>query len=281
LKIVAATPGESQVDNINMIMLSHNRISGRSDVGEGLLKVVKELVYVHSSQHYSNDYSHQSVLLTTYVEVIRELRNIRAVDAWMIEKKDELVWLEQYLQPDTTFSDRCESGRRDDALHHGAYDQQYSDSDLNGIHESDDDDDDDSRFEDRYTSGSHGVVLVEGAGISQVNGVYTCTGTWDNVDLFTKSDIWEGFNQTFSLFRCRLSDNTKRWYISIVPKSNNPGTSFDIDFYYQVATGNAREVPGMLNWVSARGSEADPPPIVKYQSDVVPSDHDSVEECDQ
>jgi len=279
LKIVAASPGESQLENINMIMLSRNKISGRNEIGEGLLQVAKELVYIHSSQHYSNEYSHQSVLLTTYIEVIKELRNIRAVDAWMTVKKDELMWLEQYLQPDTTISDRCESSRRDDALHHGSYDQQYSDSDLNGIHESDDEDDD-SRFEDAYTGVSNGFVLVEGAGISQVNGTYACTGTWDNVDLFTKNDIWEGRNQTFSLFRCRLSDNTKRWYISIVPMNNNPGTSFDIDFYYQLATGNAREVPGMMNWVSAR-SEADPPPIVKFQSEVVHSDHDSAEECDQ
>lgn len=262
-----------------MIMLSRNRISGRNDVGEGLLKVAKELVYIQSSQHYSNEYSHQSVLLTTYIEVINELRKIRAVDAWMTEKKDELVWLEQYLQPDTTISDRSESSRRDDALHHGAYDQQYSDSDLNGLNESDDDDD--SRFEDAYNTVPQGVVIVEGAGISQVNGTYTSAGMWDNVDLFTKTDCWEGVNQTFSLFRCRLSDNSKRWYISIVPENNNPGTSSDTDFYYQLATGNAREVPGMLNWVSARGSEADPPPIVKYQSDMGHSDHDSAEECDQ
>jgi ubiquitin carboxyl-terminal hydrolase 9/24 len=262
-------------------MLSRNKVGGRNDIGEGLLLIAKELIYVQRSQHYTSEYSPQSVLLTVYIEVINELRKIRAVDAWMTERKEELNWLEQYLQPDTMTTDRSDSNnRRDGVLHHASYDQQYSDSDLNGIHDSDDDDED-SRFEDSYTAVANGIVSVQGAGTSQVNGLYTCTATCDNVDLYRMNGIWNGREETFSLFRCRLSDNSKRWYISIVPKNKNPGTSLDIDFYYQPATGHAREVPAMLNWVSAGDFGQDPPPVVKYQSDLGQSDHESAHDCEQ
>jgi len=75
--------------------------------------------------------------------------------------------------------------------------------------------------------------------------------------------VWENIEQKFGLFRCRLSDNSKRWYISIVPKNNNPGTSKDIDFYFQVATGEATELPGMSHWALARGPEVDPSPTLR------------------
>ena len=253
-------------------MLSNDRVNPRKDIGEGLLVVAKYLVMARSSQSYSTEYSHESLLLDTYIEVITELRKLQAVEQWMAANKEEWNWLEQWLQPDAIVSNRADYSGRDGAARPGDYDQ--SDSDLNGGLNESDEEDDDSHLGD-------GVVQVEGAGISQVNGIYTRVRAWDNVDLFTKTALWENGEHTFSLFRCPLSDKSKRWYISIVPKNNNPGTSKDIDFYFQVASGEAREIPGGSNWASARGPEAEPSPTVRYQKEIGQSDFEGAEDCEQ
>ena len=260
-------------------MLSKEKVG--KDVGGGLLVAAGELVMARNSQTYSNDYSSDSVLLDTYIEVITELRKIKAVDEWMNENKSAWSWLEQWLRPDSSVgADRLDLSRRDGVSRRVEFDQNHSDSDINNIHESDEDDDD-SRFEatiDSYNSISNGMLQVSGAGIAQVNGIYTRTDSWDNVDLYTKSGLWEDKEEVFSLFRCRLSDNSKRWYISIIPRNNNPGTSKDIDFYLAPATGDAREVPHKYVWMSAsrEGSDIDfdPPPSVVWKQDIGLSDTD-------
>lgn len=272
LKVLASVEGDDQQTHINNIMLSNDRVNARKNIGEGLLIVAKDLAMARSTQNYSTEYSHESLLLDTYIEVISGLKKLQAVENWMAENKEAWSWLEQWLHPDAVVSDRADYSRRDGAVRQGGYDQ--SDSDLNGGLNDSDDDDDDSHFED-------GIVQVEGAGIIQINGIYTWNSTWDSVDLFTKTAVWENTEQTFSLFRCRLSDNSKRWYISIVPKNNNPGTSKDIDFYFQVASGEAREVPGLSQWASATGPEADPSPTVQYQKEIGQSDFEAADDCEQ
>lgn len=257
-------------------MQSNDRISQNKNIGGGLLVVAKDLAMTRSHQQYNNDYSHDSVLLEIYIEAINELKKVRAVDDWMTANKEAWSWLDQWLRPDSgNCSDRSDRSRRDGAVRQSGFDQTHSDSDLNGINESDDEDDD-SRFEamDSYNTSPNGVLQVQGAGITQVNGIYTQSSTWDNVALYTKEGIWEGANEVFSLFRCRLSDNSKRWYISIIPRNNNPGTSKDIDFYMSSADGALREVPHNYMWLSARGKDSDPPPSVVWKQEIGLSDNE-------
>jgi len=277
LKIVAAIPGDMQKERINTIMQSNERISQSKHIGGGLLIVAKDLAMNRSSQHYGNEYSHDSVLLDIYVEVINDLRKVKAVDEWMNENKEAWSWLEQWLRPESgNASDRSDRSRRDGTARQGRFDQPQSDSDLNGINESDEEDDDDSRFEatcmESYSSMPGGVLQVEGAGVSEVNGIYTRTSSWDNVDLYSKNGIYEGKEETFSLFRCRLNDNSKRWYISITPRNNNPGTRKDIDFYMTEANGNEREVPHNYSWSLASTKEGDTPPTVVWKQEIGLSD---------
>jgi ubiquitin carboxyl-terminal hydrolase 9/24 len=279
LKIVAAIPGGTQKERIDTIMHSTERVNPRKDIGCGLLIVAKDLAMSRSSQTYSTEYSQESMLLDVYVETITELRNLQAVEKWMTENKLHWSWLEQWLRPDAGNSTDRGDSRRDGAIRHGqsGFDQQHSDSDINGgLNESDEEDDDDSRFEgiSSYNSVSSGVIQVHGAGLTQVNGIYTRTGSWDGVDLYTKSGIWDDKEEVFSLFRCRLSDNSKRWYISIIPRNNNPGTSKDVDFYMATANSDAREIPHNYSWTSARGTDGNPAPSVIWKQEIGISDNE-------
>merc|ERR1739844_291472 len=103
--------------------------------------------------------------------------------------------------------------------------------------------------------------------MNEINGIYRSRRRFDDVPRFTKTGLWEGRKQEFTLFRCVLSDQSRRWYISIIPQDQKPGTNKDIDFYLCPATGNANEVPHGCLWQLAReGSSLDPPPTVEWRS---------------
>ena len=53
------------------------------------------------------------------------------------------------------------------------------------------------------------VMMVEGCGVEEINGVYTKAGRYDGVAKYTKSAHYNGKDEEFTLFRCKLSDNTK------------------------------------------------------------------------
>merc|ERR1712008_367456 len=94
--------------------------------------------------------------------------------------------------------------------------------------------------------------------------------------------IWNSHDETFSLFRCRLSDNTRRWYISIVPKNIQPGTNKDSDFYYGAATGDQSELPDTVMWVTAKENGKDPAPNVTYKCDPISdSGEDPIDQGDR
>jgi hypothetical protein len=74
-------------------------------------------------------------------------------------------------------------------------------------------------------------VIVQGAGLDVINGVYVRDGIVDGAGRYVKKAIWNGVEDTFSLFRCNVSNNTQHWFISIVPVGAQPGTNADTDFY--------------------------------------------------
>ena len=53
------------------------------------------------------------------------------------------------------------------------------------------------------------VMKVEGCGVEEINGVYAKAGRYDGVAKYTKSAHYNGKDEEFTLFRCKLSDNTK------------------------------------------------------------------------
>lgn len=277
-------------------MRCNEKVEPRKDVGCGLLTVAKELCMPRNSHHYNADYPHDSASLEMYVDTIKELRKLRAVEDWLFENKSHWDWLERWLRGDPgRSSDRSDFNRRDGIVNHSRAYENHSDSDLNGdinaSDEDDEDEDDDSRFDAFSPVGaSGGILTVRGAGANQVNGIYTCNGKFDGVDLYIKSGNWQGNQVTFTLFRCRLSDNTKRWYISIIPENNTPGTSKDMDFYMASASCGMTEIPHEYQWMTNKAFGIDPPPVVEWkQTDVSltsddnedPVQGDNMEENDQ
>jgi len=81
-----------------------------------------------------------------------------------VEEENITEWLESVGKPDAVVSDRADYSRRDGAACPGDHDE--SNSDLNGSLNESDEEDDDSHLGDGVL-----VVQVEGAGISQVNGI--------------------------------------------------------------------------------------------------------------
>ena len=110
-------------------------------------------------------------------------------------------------------------------------------------------------------------IIVQGAGEPAVNGTYRLLNSFDNVCKYMKEGSWQGREHMFSLFWCKLSNNSRRWYISIVPLNLVPGTNKDTDFYSVLATGEENETPPERNWTTAKDHGLDPPPICTTQLD--------------
>ena len=89
-------------------------------------------------------------------------------------------------------------------------------------------------------------VVVFGCGMHVINGDYRCCGTCDDVPMFCKDN--------FIIFRCMISDRTRRWFLSKVPEGVNPGTNQDVDFYTAHAN-DLDHLPPRNNWV-VRNNEA-------------------------
>jgi hypothetical protein len=105
-----------------------------------------------------------------------------------------------------------------------------------------------------------------------VNGVYSQDGYFEHACKYSREGRWKNSNYRFLIFQCNVSNNTKHWYISIVPYGGNPGTSSDIDFYSAPATPDCQLVPPPKGWVKAPEGQ-EPSPTLSYnyreQDDVI------------
>ena len=275
--VIASLPGESQNQRINYIMQSRERVDAHSNLGAGLFVVAKELSLSESAQQYSADYSNHRTLLERYMEAIKEMQKVRAVANWMTENRPIWEWYDQVLQSQTNDRDdyrrgEYQSGRDRDNSHHDSggniYDHNNSDSDANGeMNYSDDSDFAGIPFR-------PGAVVVKGAGMSEVNGVYTSSERFDRVPKYTKTGLYKNQQTEFTLFRCILSDQSRRWYISIIPPNQKPGTNKDIDFYYARATGSFDERPNDRYWEpNTKDSGMAPAPTVEYRDEGFSNDN--------
>jgi len=239
-----------------------------SDIGVGLLVASKDMA--RHSQHF------QHGTFERYVNAVKELQRHREVKKWMTENEGLWGWMDQWLRPDSgQHQMRGDYMGHRDGVHPPSaplnHHQHHSDSDMNGS------EDDDSRF-DQDSSLDGGRIIVEGAGVAAVNGVYTRDGSLDKAGKYRNTGVWKNREVVFSLFRCKLSDGTRRWYISIVPKNIQPGTNKDIDFY-SAPTENelSDDAPPENRWTTAKGEGVDPPPLVYWKPDPAPEVEEQVE----
>ena len=101
-------------------------------------------------------------------------------------------------------------------------------------------------------------MIVQNCGTPEINGTYIRAGSHDGVSEYTKWCFYDGRYVEFSLYRCKLTDNTRRWYISIVPMNSCPGTTRDIDFY-AVSYNDDGTLPPRHNWQLAPNSKGQSP----------------------
>ncbi|KAL7519433.1 hypothetical protein ACHAWX_004193 [Stephanocyclus meneghinianus] len=74
-------------------------------------------------------------------------------------------------------------------------------------------------------------VIVEGAGISEINGTYIQGGVHEGIPMYNKEGVWRDREEVFRIFLCTYSNGNRSWCISIVPLGKEPGKTTDIDFY--------------------------------------------------
>jgi ubiquitin carboxyl-terminal hydrolase 9/24 len=118
-------------------------------------------------------------------------------------------------------------------------------------------------------------IIVDGAGNPAVNGAYIQHGVFENALRYVRDGIWNNSRQHFNIFLCNVSNNTRHWYISIVPHGISPGTSSDIDFYTAPVTADSVVVPPKVGWAKA-GEGKDPAPRLIHRdhpSDPIISTH--------
>jgi len=103
-------------------------------------------------------------------------------------------------------------------------------------------------------------VEVKGCGIPDINGYFTQSGSCDGVPMYTKISIYQGHETVFSMFRCKIYDYTRRWYISIVPTAH-PGTNQDYDFYAAIPDDKDGIFPPQANWMPNEMSSSPAPKV--------------------
>jgi ubiquitin carboxyl-terminal hydrolase 9/24 len=243
--------------------IMENTRGDMNDQGIGLLQACKVLLGSRSNQNYSNEMQYA---YERYIELMRELMTLKPVASWLTENRALWSWLERDLvaieeaQPQRR-SDY--SGRREGVM----MDNPRSDSDMHGVPDSeDDDDDDDSRMYDDGHRFRDEKIVISGAGLDAINGIYHRDGEFDGVGKYTRKGTWKGMEEAFSLFRCNVSNNTSHWYISIVPVGVQPGTNTDIDFYSAPVNPQNPNLPPIHGWTKA--NEGIPPsPVVEVRHD--------------
>jgi len=271
LEAIAATPGDDQETRISQIMLSKTKVSRNAEHGGGLLVVARAWHRARQSQHYGNEIQWS---FSRYLNIVKELRRLPAVHKWMQENRPAWGFMERDLtdsrQVVTNQSQiRGDYGSRDSENSIPLDHHTHSDSDLAAMNDSEDDDDE-SQFENMETFGGPNPgnegpyqISIVGAGTSAVSGVYNQDGYFEGACRYVMDGSWNENDYKFHIFQCNVSNNTKHWYISIVPYGGNPGTSSDIDFYTAPMTDECRLIPPTKGWVKSQEGH-DPPPKLSF-----------------
>jgi hypothetical protein len=78
------------------------------------------------------------------------------------------------------------------------------------------------------------VIIISGSGAWEVDGRYTFDRVLNGAGMFRKAVKYEGEEAEVLIYRCKMQNNSLRWFISIAA-DQEPGTDSDTDFYYSTA----------------------------------------------
>lgn len=271
LRVLASIPDDRQRDRISLMMQCTERPAPHIDNGVGLMVAARTFYGTRTSgQHYTNEIHYA---FDRYVGILKELLGLHSIFLWMNENRDQWIWMERELldnqhqgasQGNQVRGDY--SARRDGDVSAVPLDHHHhSDSDMPGINDSEEEEDDDSRFEEMETYQEGPTrILVDGAGHAAVNGMYARDGYFERACKYSRPGEYKGEACLFSLFQCNVSNNTKHWYISIVPVNGQPGTSADVDFYSAPVSGAYTELPPLGGWTKSNEGK-DPSPTLVFK----------------
>jgi ubiquitin carboxyl-terminal hydrolase 9/24 len=269
LDVIASIPDPDQNNRIATIMQCTEKASRNVAYGAGLLQVARSFHRARQTQHYNNDFHW---CFERYIGVLKELRHIYPIFKWMQDNQAEWSFMERELLDAHSVATQENQARGDyaprDTGNAIPLDQHtHSDSDMAGMNDSEDDDED-SQFDAVNTFGNNTEndgpyqIIVEGAGNPAVNGVYVQDGYFEQACRFVKDGLWNKKQRKFYILQCHVSNNTKHWYISIVPSGASAGTSSDIDFYTAPLSDEDRHIPPAKEWTISTEGRSPPPELV-------------------
>jgi len=263
-KVLLSIPDDKQNERFQIVMRSNKRIQNYSGApGIGLLVAARDLS-LSRAPHYSNESFHYISAADRYIEIVSILYNsIHSVAEWMSRNRDLWSWMEQRRGDRTR--EVAASSQRLPPNH-----QQFSESSIiPGIGNDSDVEDDDFRLVPGENLPRKLVrcekVEVSGAGLEGINGIYRDSGYVDGVAKYTKPAILNGNSVELSLYRCQLQDTSRKWFISVVPEGQLPGTSRDIDYYWAPCSADVKGnvVPPERNWEIVKNNGVLPPPLLR------------------
>lgn len=163
----------------------------------GLLVVGDRLL-----REYPNHYQAQAHA-DKYREVISMIQKQREISNWMMRNRDYCAWMEPETHQETSHPQQRgdHSGRRG-----GGNQQGHINHDPNSVDESDYEDDSERSDDETYYVRE---MIVQGSGVREINGVYKRAGSYDGVPKYSLVARYNGKDEEFSLFRCKLTDNTR------------------------------------------------------------------------
>ncbi|KAL3923845.1 MAG: hypothetical protein SGILL_001411 [Bacillariaceae sp.] len=257
LKMLASIPDEFQKQRVDRIMLAADGETPDQARQYGLIAGAKQL-NGNRTQSYSQDMAYA---YERYLSCIRELADVRFVYDWLKEHQHLWAFMERDLfnrhRPSRNAQSRGDYSvaREPDDGGIGLDHHHHSDSD-GGMHGSDEEE------MDLYNEGPSAMCVI-GAGNTSVDGSYVRDGYFEKAFKYSKHGEHLGRKAIFSIFKCNVSNNTKHWYISVIPDGSAPGTSSDVDFYSAPVSADSDELPPLRGWVKAVEGR-DPAPTITY-----------------
>ena len=114
----------------------------------------------------------------------------------------------------------------------------------------------------RSDPGDYEFAVISGAGLAATNGLYERTKEiCDGLPVYQMQGAWGGRPCDYCLFRCKLSNGERKWFISYVPRGVKPGTTRDVNFYSADPVGLS-DFPPEHGWVRSTVG-IDPAPSVR------------------
>jgi hypothetical protein len=197
LSVLTAIRDEKQQGRIATVMINDDgeeRQEGLMTKGERIL------------QRYPADY-HARAYADKCAGIITMLQKQHAISNWMSQHRSRWTWIKPDAHPETAHplqSRSDHSGRRGGG-HQSLPAPHHQNNDPNAEDESDLDDDSRSDEDEEPIR----EIVVQGCGVPEINGIFARAGSFDGVSKYTRHTQYQGREEEFSLFRCKLTDNTR------------------------------------------------------------------------